>query len=230
MTFTGFPREGLQFLTDLKANNTKEWFDDNRATYDEKVLAPARAFVLEMGARLREIAPDIRAEPKINKSLFRIYRDTRFSQDKTPYKTNLAVWFWEGEGKRMECPGFYFDMSPERIFMGTGIYMFPTKELLHHYREAVDDDEFGEALEAVVVKLKAAGLELSSGKQLKRVPREYDKEHVRGDLLRHKGLTAGLELPISEEVHSEAILDLCMKHFKAMNPLHAWIRELLVHL
>jgi uncharacterized protein (DUF2461 family) len=70
-------------------------------------MKPARQFVLAMGEQLRQIAPGVHAEPEVNRSIFRIHRDTRFSKDKTPYKTNLELLFWEGEGHRMECPGFY---------------------------------------------------------------------------------------------------------------------------
>lgn len=230
MSFVGFSPETVAFLEELSQNNDKDWFAAHKELYERVVLEPARAFVVAMGARLREIAPEIQADPRVNRSLFRVYRDTRFSQNKAPLKTNLAIWMWEGEGKRMECPGFYFHLEPGEFFLGSGIYMFPDKELLHHWREAVDDDEFGESLEAAAAEVEAAGLQIG-GAGLKRVPRGYDKEHPRGRWLKHKGLTVGtgsLERP--PELYSEALVDWCMERFVLMEPVHAWLREWRRHL
>jgi uncharacterized protein (TIGR02453 family) len=82
------------------------------------VKGPSGAFVVSMGAKLKAISPAIKAIPKVNQSLFRVNRDTRFSADKSPYKTNLGIWFWEGEKKRMECPGFYFHLDTENLMLG----------------------------------------------------------------------------------------------------------------
>src|SRR5947208_986392 len=96
-SFAGFPPAGLQFLAGLQANNNKTWFDANRADYDTGLIAPARQFVVDLGAKLREqVSPRIHAEPRTGGSLMRINRDTRFSKDKSPYKDYLGLWFWEG--------------------------------------------------------------------------------------------------------------------------------------
>ena len=105
--FSGFPREYFSFFNQLKKNNSKEWFEKHRGDYDEFVLHPAREFVIEMGKKLRKIAPGVNAIPKVNQSLFKINRDVRFSKDKSPYKTYMGIWLWEGDRKRMECSGFY---------------------------------------------------------------------------------------------------------------------------
>ena len=112
-SFPGFSKESVQFYKSLSKNNDKRWFEEHKADYEQFVLAPAREFVVVLGEKLRKIAPQIHAEPKINQSIFRIYRDTRFSRDKSPYKTNLGIWLWEGVGKRMECSGFYFPFCPD---------------------------------------------------------------------------------------------------------------------
>ena len=83
-----------------------DWFKRHKNDYEELVLNPSRLFVSEMGELLRGIVPAINADPRVNRSLFRINRDTRFSKDKTPYKTHITLWFWEGLGPRMENPGF----------------------------------------------------------------------------------------------------------------------------
>jgi uncharacterized protein (TIGR02453 family) len=119
--FNGFSKELPKFFQNLKKNNTKPWFEKHRNEYEEFVLGPAREFVVEMGTRLRKIAPEINAIPKINQSLFKINRDVRFSKDKSPYKTSMGIWFWEGRRKRMECSGFYFHLEDQRMFFGMGI-------------------------------------------------------------------------------------------------------------
>ena len=106
--FKGFPRELVRFFNGLRKNNTKEWFQDHKQDYEDHVKQPSMEFVMAMGEKLKTVAPKIHAIPKVNQSLFRLNRDTRFSKDKRPYKANLGIWFWEGDRKRMECPGFYF--------------------------------------------------------------------------------------------------------------------------
>jgi uncharacterized protein (TIGR02453 family) len=111
--FEGFPRETLRFFEGLRANNTKEWFEAHRKDYEDHVKGPSGAFVIAMGAKLKEISPAIKAIPKVNQSLFRVNRDTRFSADKSPYKTNLGIWFWEGEKNGWSARGFISIWTPE---------------------------------------------------------------------------------------------------------------------
>lgn len=94
-TFSGFPREGISFLADLAGNNNREWFQANKKLFHEQLQKPAQQFVISLGLRLQEISPGIRFDPSTNGSgsLMRIYRDTRFSKDKTPYKTNISMAF-----------------------------------------------------------------------------------------------------------------------------------------
>src|SRR4030043_1052024 len=98
--FRGFTKETVAFFRGLKKNNNREWFEAHRDVYETHVLAPAKALVVDMGRRLKEISPDIVAVPRSNKSLFRLNYDTRFSSDKSPYKPNLGLYFWEGPRSR----------------------------------------------------------------------------------------------------------------------------------
>jgi len=98
-----------------------------------------------MGARLRRLSPDINAIPVVNQSLFRLNRDVRFSKDKSPYKTNLGIFFWEGPLKKMECPGYYFHLTAKGLMLYTGIYQF-TKEQLKEFRQSVIDKKHGATL------------------------------------------------------------------------------------
>ena len=224
-SFEGFSQELITFFEDLKKNNRKEWFDSHRKDYDRFVMEPARAFVLDMGERLRMIAPDIQAVPKVNQSLFRINRDTRFSKDKSPYKTNLGIWFWEGNRKRMECSGFYFHFGDGKMMLGTGMHMF-SPEHLKAYREAVVDEKLGKKLAKAAESVSGKGY-LIGVKHYKRVPRGLDPGHERADFLLHKGLTAMKEEKVPNAFFSSAIIDYAFSSFKDMSPIHQWLRDTL---
>lgn len=221
--FAGFPKDAVAFLSELAENNEKEWFDANKGRYEESLMAPTRDFVVAMGERLAELAPDINADPRVNGSIFRIYRDVRFSKDKSPYKTHMGVWFWDGPGAKMDRPGFYFHLQPPNLMLGGGLHTF-SRPLLAAYRDAAVDPAYGLALTDAVARV---GERLDvGGEHYKRVPRGYDPEHANADLLRHAGLTAGREAEIPEELYSAAIVDHCMDVFAEMMPLHVWLRDL----
>jgi uncharacterized protein (TIGR02453 family) len=232
VNFTGFREDTLRFYRDLAINNKKEWFDDHRGDFEEHVMAPARDFVIDMGERLKIIAPNVKADPRVNKSLFRINRDVRFSKDKSPYKTHLAIYFWEGRKKRMECSGFYFHVEPEKLLIGAGIYMFP-KEHLDEYRDSVVHPVHGPKLVEAIKSIEGSasvkgegGCGIYGGEKYKRVPRGYDPDHERADLLLNKGLTAFAESDIPDEFYSEALIDYSFEYFRKMAPLHRWLVEM----
>jgi len=143
--FKGFPNEFFTFFANLKQNNSKDWFEKNRKDYEQFVMHPAREYVVEMGEKLRKIAPWVHAIPKINKSLFKINRDVRFSNDKSPYKTYMGILLWDGHRKRMECSGFYLHVENKMVMIGVGIKMF-SKPLLDRYRLGIVDKKLGAEL------------------------------------------------------------------------------------
>ena len=231
-SFNGFDKETIRFYKDLSNNNRKEWFDEHRSDYDNFVMEPARDLVTDLGERLKEIAPNIIYDPRVNKSLFRINRDVRFSKDKSPYKAHLAILFWEGKRKRMECSGFYFHVEPEKLLVGAGIYMFP-KEHLSEYRNSVVHPVHGpkltEAINAVErnVNVKGDGkCGIYGGEIYKRIPRGFDPDHERADLLLYKGLTAFAESEIPDEFYSVDLVDYLFEYYKKMAPLHHWLNEM----
>lgn len=221
-TFPGFPKPCLTFFRNLAKNNNKTWFDEHKGDYAEHVLAPARGFVLALGERLRKISPGIQADPRVNRSLFRINRDTRFSKDKTPYKTHLGLWFWDGPGKRMESSGFYFQLEPKNLMLGVGIYCFP-KDLLETYRESAVDPKLGPALKRAVESLTKDGGIRVGGQHYKRVPRGYDPDHENAGLLLHNGLYAGMEMKPPDELFTDKAVAFCFERYKKMKPLHTWL-------
>ncbi len=107
MQFFGFKKEGTEFLKKLKNNNSKEWFEGHRYIWERSILEPNKAFIKDMGETLQILVPTIKAFPKVGGSLFRIYRDTRFSKDKTAMKSKIGLLFWQGSGHRMQSSSFY---------------------------------------------------------------------------------------------------------------------------
>jgi uncharacterized protein (TIGR02453 family) len=224
--FSGFPRECVKFYRELKANNSKSWFTEHKDEYNEYVLEPARLFVVEMGERLRALSPAIQADPRIDKSIFRIFRDTRFSKDKSPYKTHLGIWFWEGSGDRMECSGFYMHVEPPNLMLAAGLYRFPA-HVVDEYRHSVVDGVHGVALEKAV-RAVTRNPDCRVGKEsFKRVPRGFDPDHKRANYLRHDTLYCWTESRIPKELYSETALDYCFREFRSFLPLHEWLVELI---
>ena len=220
-SFSGFPDGAVRFLSDLAMNNKKAWFEAHRNDYDRFIVDPAKAFTEAMGERLTAYAPGIVAEPRVNGSIFRIYRDVRFSKDKRPYKTHLGIFMWEGGGRKMECPGFYFHLEPPNLLLGGGIHIF-SKTLLHEYRRSVVHPKHGSDLSEAVVSVSKC-LKIG-GRHYKRTPRGYDSDHLLSDFLLFNGLTVWTEAPIPAALHGAEIIDHCFDVFRKMLPIHTWLR------
>ncbi|MBN2223501.1 MAG: DUF2461 domain-containing protein [Deltaproteobacteria bacterium] len=228
-SFAGFFRETPAFFAELAKNNTKLWFDEHRADFQTYVMTPAQLFVQAIGARLQIIAPDIIADPRVNRSLFRLNRDVRFSKDKSPYKTHLAFWFWEGGRPRMENSGFYFHIEPDSIMTGSGLYFFP-KPLLAAYRQAVVHPVYGPQLaEAIAAVRSRPGYDVW-GKHYKKVPAGFDPGHENSELLLYDGMTAFLEEPIPAELFSAKIVDYVYERFAHMAPIHRWVADMIARI
>lgn len=220
--FTGFTKETVRFFTGLRKNNNREWFDENRGIYNEHVMEPAKAFVLAMGEKLRVIAPRIIAVPRVNKSIFRLNRDTRFTLDPSPYKTNLGIYFWEGGPTRMEASGFYFHLEPPIIMLGGGFYMFPDP-FVERFRRAAVDPKRGRELSKIIADIENLAGWSIGGQHYKRVPAGFDPKHPNAGLLKHRGLYAGLETAIPGEFYSAKLVDYCFERYQPLVPLHRWL-------
>jgi uncharacterized protein (TIGR02453 family) len=223
--FRGFPKECVDFYVELAQNNTKAWFDNHKSEFDKHVMGPVRDFVGEMGGFLAKISPKINADPRVNRSIFRPYRDTRFSKDKTPYKTHLGIFFWEGSRAKMECSGYYFHLEPPTLFLAAGIHCF-SPLLLTTYRDSVVDPKHGpELIKAIKQVSKIKGLSVG-GTHYKKTPRGYDASHENSAMLLHNGLYVWKEDAIPSEFYSTEILNYCFDKFKKMSPLHKWLVDM----
>ena len=219
-----FPQSTRKFLTALSRNNNKDWFEKNRIRFDFEFLQPATQFVVDMGEKLIMLSPNIYAIPKIDKSIFRLHRDVRFSKNKAPYKTNLGLYFWEGKGKKMDCPGFYFHIEPKLFFIASGMYMF-SKEKLHKYRETVSDPAKGKKLFEIISSLQKKKNFVIGGKTYKKTPRGFDDNYKYGDLFLYNGLYVYYEKTSFDELIKNDPVDFSFKIFKEMLPLHRWFVE-----
>jgi uncharacterized protein (TIGR02453 family) len=227
--FAGFSPELPRFLGTLRDNNSRESFAAHRAEYDKYLLAPARSFVIAIGELLQSrLGQDIHAEPKVFGSILPINRDTRFSPDKTPYKTHLDLWFWEGgvAGQSRHRPGYFFRLTPESLILGAGMHAFSADsgdDQLETYRRGVLDQTVGPRLDEIA---RTLGLEIQ-GRTYKRVPAGLPSEHPRADWLRHTGLFAQVEQSIPTELYTPALPKFCLATYMRLAPLQQWLVQLL---
>jgi len=223
--FSGFTKETVRFFAALRKNNNRDWFEQNRATYEDHVIAPAKLFVTAMGEKLKRIAPGIVAVPAVNKSIFRIYRDTRFSLDPAPYKTHLGIYFWEGTRPKLESSGFYFQLEPPDLYLGGGMYMIPD-DLLAKFRKGVADPRRGAEIAKIVAAIRAREGFSVEGEHYKRVPAGFDPGHRYAELLKFRGLYGSFETKVPEEFFSARLVDYCYERFEPIVPLHRWLMKL----
>lgn len=220
-----FPAKTVSFLKKLSKNNSREWFEAHRDDYNTDFLEPALQLVVELGEKLQTITPNIQAVPKIDKSIFRLHRDVRFSKDKSPYKTNLGIYFWEGR-KKMESSGFYLEVNTKGFFFGSGIYM-PSKEQWKLYRDAVSDPVLGKELDLAVKKILRKGSYSIGGKKYKKIPKGYNPDSPYADYLLYEGLYAYYDSENINELNNKDVVDFSFKKFKDMLPVHQWLVKVL---
>jgi uncharacterized protein (TIGR02453 family) len=219
--FAGFTPELFQFLHDLAGNNSRDWFKANQPQYEAVVREPARAFVRAVGEALPSISAHFVADDrKVGGSIMRPQRDTRFSKDKTPYKTNLGIHFKHARGKDVHAPGFYLHIHPEEIFLGVGLWR-PDKDALAAIRRRIDTE--GEAWTAARDAVLAAGFQ-QAGESLKRPPKGYDKEHPRLVDLKRKDHIISEDLDVEDVLGPEA-LDFVVERFAAASPYQRFLVE-----
>ena len=226
--FKGYTHEAVQFYTDLAQNNNKVWFEEHKEIYKNRVIQPSLAFVEEMGAILKEISPNLIADTRMNGagSIFRIYRDIRFSKDKTPYKPYLGILFWEGKRKKVESTGFYFQLHPPKLMLSAGTYIF-SKPDLDTFREAVLEDELNHKINQIINDLQKNRQYKIGGHYYEKTPRQY-KDHSSNHLLKYNGLYVTCETLIPQEFYNRDLLEYCFEHFKTMSPVFNWLLSFVI--
>lgn len=219
--FEGFPKQGLDFLKRLKRNNNRSWFQKHKDLYEECVRFPMQCLIASLAQKMVDIAPEIEFHPK--KSIFRIYRDTRFSRNKTPYKTNIAASFeLRGRHGPTETPGLYLGIEPGEIYVGGGLYM-PTGPQLKAIRHAIATrpDDWLAVVGAKRFQREFGGID---GERLVKAPLGYPKDHPMIDHLRQKQFYAGKVLEDSACLKPKFV-DQVAAILADVMPLVRWLRD-----
>lgn len=223
--FAGFPKQGLQFLKKLRKNNTREWFEANRADYEKYVKAPREELVGALNVEIAKFAPQLVTEPK--KAIYRIHRDTRFSQNKTPYKTNLAMIFLpKGAPSKHGTGSFYCSVSDEEVAVGGGVYM-PEPEAIYAIRSKIAE-EHARFRKIVTSKSMSETMGELHGEMLKRVPKGFAADHPAAEYLKYKGWFVYRTFPSEGLVETPELVPLLTKHLKATLPLVEFMNEVLL--
>lgn len=202
------------FLAELRLHNDRDWFERNRDRYVRDVRDPMLRFVADFAPVLRKIAPRLVADPRpVGGSLFRIHRDTRFSADKTPYKTNAAAHFRHQDGRDVHGPGLYLSLGPDEVEVGGGVW-HPEPEPLRRIRRSI--------AEAPRAWKRAAGAPPMKrlewwGDALKRTPRDFPDDHPLAELLRRKDFAAGISLRERDALSPE-FMERCAETYRALSP------------
>jgi uncharacterized protein (TIGR02453 family) len=198
-----FTAATFSFLKDLAENNDRDWFDENRDRYESHVKEPAQRFILAVGEELGRVSPHLRADPRpVGGSLFRIYRDIRFSKDKRPFKTHTGIQFRHHRGKDAHAPGLYLHIEPRSCFLGMGTWR-PAGPALKQIRTALVEDPEGWRSATRDADFQEA-FELG-GESLTRGPRGFDMEHPLADDIKRKDFIAVRSLPQSFVTGSDVV-------------------------
>ena len=224
--FQGFSLKTLQFLGDIRRNNNKEWFSAHKHEYEELILNPSRAFVTEMGEHLQALEPTINAIPKINKSLYRIYRDSRRpSAIAQPIKERIGIIFWQGNTKRMQSSSFYLHFSPDELYVATGVRWFE-KPMLDAFRETIKNDAKREELANILEDIKAKDKSYTYlEKGYKRYPKGFSADMKYADLSLYKGMATYKILDPHLIEDGDTLIHTLYKIYEDMLPLQQFMYE-----
>lgn len=202
--FAGIPEAAFRFYSDLEHNNSRDWWLEHKEIYDAAVKGPLTLLLAEL-------------EPQFGEAkIFRPHRDVRFSLDKSPYKTAQGAF-----ASLAEDTGFYIQLSANGLLLGGGRHTH-TPEQLARFRSAVDAPSSGELLQAIVHDVEAAGFAVE-GESLKTVPRGFAKDHPRAELLKHKSLTAGVNVGQPAWLSTPGAAAEVARRWERLRPLVEWM-------
>ena len=213
--FDGFPKKGITFLKQLKKNNRRDWFEKHKTDYVSFVKLPMQSLIAALQPHFQSFAPEYEVNPK--RSLFRIYRDVRFSKDKRPYKTHVAAHFvLRGKPKGTEGSGYYLHIEPGEVFVGAGIYM-PDEDQLKKIRKGIAEHS-AEFLSVVHHPEMKRVLGVLEGEKLQRAPKGYEPDHPMAEWLKYKQFFVGTSWPEKRCLKAGFVADVG-RAFEAASPL-----------
>lgn len=226
MEFGGF-KGALEFLELIRKNNNKEWFESHRSEYDRLIFEPSKAFVVEMGEHLMALEPSVSFEPKLHKSLFKIYRDVRrMGENKDPIKSKIGFIFPQGgwNGCRLQKSSFYMHFSPDELFIAVGVRWF-NKHMLDAYREYLKDETKRIRLHTTIETLEKMGYG-TIGKEYKRYPKGFDDSMQFVELSLYKAMASFKVLDPKIIQEPQVLVDTLFDHYKIMLPLQQIVYEI----
>ena len=216
--FTSFSPQALTFLSDLRANNTRDWFTANKAIYETEIKVPVQRFGQAMADALR----DLTGQPHSHK-VYRIHRDVRFSKDKTPYNAHIHLSFAEVDDGP-NTPMWFFGLNPDRLALGCGVFAFD-KTGLTRFRTLMAGPQGGELI-ALTSDLGTKSIRVSEP-ELKRVPAGFDKDHPNGEALRRKGFSAWIDVEDLTFVSEPRLVQRTVSKLVDLLPVHRILSDLL---
>lgn len=220
--FHGFSAAGRAFLAGLEHDNSKRYFDTHRRTYQQELLEPSKAFVIALGSELKHrVSADLRAEPRIGGSLFRIANDLRFAKDKPPYKPHLDVAFWQGQTGPRSDPSLILRITPTQIHLGAGVFAL-TGTALDHYRAALRDPTLAAALDTTVTALQEAGAELSEPTRA-RLPAGFTPDSPAARFAVRDSLHVTQRFPHPRAISTDRFVFWCADHLTPYALIHHWL-------
>ena len=223
--FSGYKPTIVQFLRELEKNNNRNWFNKNKQRYENEVLFPSLDFISAVGERLPSVSENFTAIPKrMGGSIMRIYRDTRFSKDKTPYKTNVGIQFRHRLAKDVHSPGYYIHIAPDECFVGVGTWRPPSDALFKIRKHIVENPKKWIAVRDS--KTLNAEYELI-GEKLKSAPRGFNKEHELIEDLKRKDFIVSKNID-EKVIEKDSFVDDTIKLFKSAEPLMKFLCDALV--
>jgi len=208
-----FSPDALKYLVQLKRHNNRPWFLKNKETYEREIKAPMVSLVLALNAEMRSLAPELITEPK--RAIYRIYRDVRFSPDKSPYKTHVAALFAPRGLEKHACAGLYFHFAPDELLLAGGVYMPGPKELLAIRNHIAANPA---VFRRILAHRQIASLGGLQGDQLVRVPKGFAPDHPAADLLRYKQFLVWVTHP-PEMALGKSLLPLLVQTFRTLLPV-----------
>jgi len=219
--FAGFPKQGIRFLNQLKKNNNREWFAKHKPEYEDFVKLPMQSLIGSLQAPMAKLAPEFDVHPR--RSMFRIYRDIRFSNNKAPYKTHVAAVFHR-KGHWQHSAGFYLGIEPGSVDIGGGIYM-PDSKQFKKIRTALVEQakEFLTIMEEPKFRKRFEGLH---GEKLKRIPQGFPADHWMAEWLKYKSFYTGDEWG-EEASYSPKFVDKIVGLYKDLLPLVRFLNNAL---
>jgi len=217
-----FSPELFNFLSELSVHNNRDWIQKNKQRYEAQVRDPLLRFIADLGPGLRRINPHIVADPSpVRGSMMRIYRDIRFSKDKSPYKTHVAAHFWHENGKQEDTPAFYLRLEPGGSLIGAGIW-HPEPRALKKIRDAIvaDPKRWRRVSSAEQLGTRCE----MAGESLQRPPRGYDPNHPLIEDIKRKDFTVGRSLA-DREVIGQDFLEVTLGIFRETGPFVGFLSE-----